>query len=99
MTRMDALRPIEIFGISVTVAKREDAEAIVQKLRSLQELARYAEEMPSLLTRLEESERRFHEVRRVLTASEALIAEAKRQSTNALELEAPKKTTQGVKHA
>ena len=84
MTSMDALPRFEIFGLVAHAATPEEAATIAAKLHALRELARQAEHLPSLLTRLEESERRFED--RFLSNAEAMLREAKRHATTELEL-------------
>ena len=86
MNDMEALHRFEIFGFAASAATAEEADTIVVKLRSLQEQAAHASALPELLTRLEESERRFEDVRRLLTNAESGLREARRHATTDLTL-------------
>ena len=83
---MEALHRFEIFGFVAYAATAEEADAVLVKLRSLQALAAHASHIPELLTRLEESERRFEDVRRLLTNAESGLREARRHATTDLTL-------------
>ena len=87
MNSMEPLHRFEIFGLVAQAATPAEAQTIVAKLLALSELARQAEHLPALLTRLEESQRRFDDVRRFLGNAENVLQEAKRHATTELELE------------
>lgn len=86
MNAMEALHRFEIFGLVAYAATSEDAAAIVAKLRAAEALAAQASHMPDLLTRLEESDRRFDAVRRSVARAETELTEARRVASTALVL-------------